>query len=173
MSNFRTLTLPPALQSALNRGQTWWHQRPARERGMLSIAAALLMCCIVWYGLLNPAIQTLRNFDKRYNAQQAQWQSMLLLQEEARKLQKAPPIEIQNPMQALQTLTQAQLGSKATLSPQGAAVLISINGVSTNALGSWLRAAREQVHALPQEAQLQSTPQGWQGRLTMAIKGNE
>ncbi|MBT0569150.1 type II secretion system protein M [Curvibacter sp. CHRR-16] len=173
MNTTRLPTLPPAVQEAIAKSQTWWRQRPPRERQLLSAAALLLVCCIAWYGFLAPTLKTLRTFETRYNAQQAQWQTMLLLQEQARQLQKNPAMDSNaNPQQFLQALTQSDLGASANLTQQGSMAVVTLTGTANTMLYTWLREVREQARLLPHEVQIQYSPEGWHGRITFALNGN-
>ena len=63
----------------------------------------------------------------------------------------------------------ARLGPSAELTITGTQAQLRLRGVPGGALAMWIGEARQGARARPQEAELQTGPQGYTGRLTVVL----
>lgn len=148
-----------ALRSALRQA---WSQRSPREQQLLSLAAVLILLATLWTWALAPAWRTWQEAPKRQARLDAQTQLMLQLQAEAKNLKKASPVSRADAIQWLASSTQ-ELGPGAHIQWQGDRATLSVEAAPAAAMARWLSLAREQVQALPVQAQLQHSPASTQG----------
>lgn len=149
--------------------QAWWEQRAAREKTILQFAALLVGAALLWSAALAPALRTLRAFEGKHQAQEAQLQAMLRLQAQAQSLQSQPRLSQAAAVQALQTSVQQALGAKADFSNSAGNATVTLRGVSAEALAQWLASARIDAHASPVQARLTRTGTDWSGTLQMGL----
>lgn len=147
----------------------WWAQRAPREKTILRFAALLVAAALLWSVALAPALRTVRAFDAKHAAQEAQLQAMLRLQAQAQGLQAQPRLSPAAATQALQTSVQQAFGPKADLSSNAGNVTVTLRGVSADALALWLANARVEARASPIQARLTRTGDTWSGTLQMGL----
>lgn len=149
--------------------RVWWAQRAPREKSILKLAALLIGAALLWSVALAPAIGTLRSFEAKRMAQEAQLQSMLRLQAQAKALQSQPRMGQTAAKQALQASVQKAFGAKGEISSNGGAVTVTLRGVSAEALAQWLASARAEARAVPVQARLNRVGTLWSGTLQMGL----
>jgi general secretion pathway protein M len=159
-----------SLAQRLAPARAWWTALPARERWLVVAAAAVLGAFLLWLLAVQPALRTLREAPAQLEALDAQLQTMQRLAAEARELRGASPIGAAQSALALKAASD-RLGDKARLSVQGERAVLTLNGVSSEALRNWLAEVRSGARGRPIEAQLSRGPQGFSGTLTVAIGG--
>lgn len=156
------------LQAAWAGWQGRWKQLAARERALVTAAAALLGLALLWWAGVQPARQTLLSAPARLEALDAQTMTMRKLAAEVRDLrQSAPPAAAQAAV-ALKAASE-RLGSAARLSVQGDRAVLTLEGVDPAALRSWLAEVRTGARARPVEAQLVQSGPGFSGTVTVVI----
>lgn len=82
---------PQAWQEAVERLRTFWQERDARERKILSIAGALLMLALVYLLLLNPPLMGRAQLDKSLPQLRLQAAELQSLAATAAQLAQQPP----------------------------------------------------------------------------------
>lgn len=160
--------------SALALRQAWqqlrghWQALGARERQLLQLAGAALALLLLWTLLLAPALRVLRQAPVQLAQLDGQLQQMQALALEARELRAQPAVPPAQARQALEAAS-AHLGSAARLNISGDRAVLSLSGVSSEALQTWLGEARNAARARPVEASLQRGPAGYSGTLVLAL----
>ena len=168
MSTDSKLALSTSWLSQWAALRTRWHGIGARERQLVSLAAAVLALFVAWVVALQPALKTLREAPARIDQLDTQLQQMQALASEVRELRAAPSQGIEQSSQALQTASE-RLGPKARLSLQGDRAVLTLNGVSSSQLQEWLAEARAGARARPTEAQLSRNAQGFSGSIVLSL----
>jgi general secretion pathway protein M len=157
-----------AARQALAPLQQRWQALPARERGLLAMAGAVLGLYLVWAVAVQPALQAIVRAPAELDALEAQAQAMQLLAAEAGALRAAPAVAPEQAAAALKAAT-ARLGEKGRLSLQGDRAVLTLTGVGTGQLRDWLTEARSGARARPVEVNLARAAQGLSGTLVVAL----
>ena len=164
--------------TAHNTPPVWrqrWQQLAARERLLISLAAAVLLLGGLWWLLLAPAIHTLRSAPELHNRLDVQLAHMQRLQAQAQQLQQLPQLPPADAQRALQESLTQQLGNSAQYSGGAGQANIQLKGASPQALAQWLAQARSQAQAVPQQVQLSradatgNAPARWNGSLLLTL----
>lgn len=145
-----------------------WSRLAERERRLLSLAAVALGLLLTYTVLIAPAQRTLRTAPAQLDALERQLQSMQAQAAEARALAGSPSISMGDAQAALTGATE-RLGAKAKLQVQGERAVLTLTGVPSEALQSWLGEVRAAARARPVEAQLTRTPQGFTGSIVLSL----
>ncbi|WP_425257582.1 type II secretion system protein GspM [Rubrivivax sp. RP6-9] len=159
-----------ARQAALAPLRAWWSGLAARERQLVALCAAVLLAFGAWLVLVQPALRTVRTAPAQLDALAAELQSMQLLAAEARELRNTPPVNVEQSAAALRAASE-RLGTKARLSLQGERAVLTLNGVGTEELRSWLGEVRSGARARPVEASLTRGAAGYSGSIVVALGG--
>lgn len=149
--------------------RAWWSQRPPREQSLLRLGALLVAVGLLWSLALAPALRTVRTFDAKRTAQDAQLQAMLRLQAQAQALQALPRLSQTAATQALQASVQQAFGALADVTVSGDNATVRVRGVTADALAQWLGNARSNARCVPVQAHLTRAGTGWSGTLQMAL----
>lgn len=136
-------------------GQTLWRSRSPRERLGLTLAASLIALALLWQIGLAPALRTWQEAPTRQATLDAQRERLLQLQQQAQALQALPRVGQEEALRWLQGPAIEALGPGAQVRVQGDQVQVQLQAASPEGLTRWLRQAREQARALPQQVQLQ------------------
>lgn len=146
-----TTTQPP-----LATLQTRWQSLAARERRMLALAAATIVCALLWWLALAPALQTLRQYPAASAQLDAQLQRMQALRQQAQTLQQAQDVAITAAAatRSLQTHTPQLLGASAQLNITGDRATVRFANVPAADLAQWLTQMRESARAMPLQAEI-------------------
>ena len=144
-------SLPAARQALAQR----WQALSAREKRLITWAAALLGVALVWWVALAPALRTVRQAPAQQAALDAQWQALKDLQAQAQSLQNQPRMSQAEALRALQNATTELLGASAQLQTVGERSTITFKAVPAATLASWLARVRTQARAVPTEAHWQ------------------
>lgn len=161
---------PAALAGRLAPLRAWWGTLARREQRLVLIAATVLGLLLLWLVAIRPAWSTLRQAPAQLDALDTQLQAMQRLAAEARELRAAPAIPPTQAGAALQAATE-RLGDEARLTIQADRAVLSVAGVDSESLRSWLAEVRSGARARPIEAQLARGPNGFTGTITLAIVG--
>lgn len=150
------LTNTRAMLASLGQaGQTLWRSRSSRERLGLTLAASLIALALLWQIGLAPALRTWQEAPTRQATLDAQRERLLQLQQQAQALQALPRVGQEEALRWLQGPAIEALGPGAQVRVQGDQVQVQLQAASPEGLTRWLRQAREQARALPQQVQLQ------------------
>ena len=158
------------LASLRQQADAWWRSRARRERQAVVLVFVFLVAVLVWAWFIAPAWATLRSAPQQLDALDAQLQQMQSAAAESRALRGTTPVPPTEAAAALKAATD-RLGEKARLNMQGDRAILTLTGVTPEALRAWLGEARAGARARPIEAQLQRGPAGFTGSLTVAIGG--
>ena len=163
------------MKKYLTEWRTHWDALAPREQTLAIAAAAVIALALLWWVLLAPALQTLRNSAAHHAELDAQLQHMQALQAEALQLKDAPRSQAGDG-DALRTLNDSatrQLGAAAQLVAAGDRVTVTLKAVPAGSLAQWLTQARSAAHALPLEAKLTRSGDPaaarWDGTLVLAL----
>lgn len=143
------------LASLGQAGQTLWRSRSSRERLGLTLAASLIALALLWQIGLAPALRTWQEAPTRQATLDAQRERLLQLQQQTQALQALPRVGQEEALRWLQGPAIEALGPGAQVRVQGDQVQVQLQAASPEGLTRWLRQAREQARALPQQVQLQ------------------
>lgn len=153
-----------------------WNTLAERERRAVRIALVILALAVLWWGLLAPALRTLRVAQLQQPMLEAQLQQMRALREQALALQAAPKLNYDDALRALEGATKKQLGNSAQISVLGDRVTVTLKGASADAIAEWLARVRRDARALPSEARLAPSPvagsatdPAWDGSVVLAL----
>ncbi len=149
----------------------WWAGRAPREQTALSAAAVLLGVALLWWVGIAPAWRSLQLAQRQAPVLQSQLAGMRSLQAEAQRLQALPPPSRAVALQALQGVSQSTLGSQATVAAQGPHAVVTVRGVSPQALAQWLAQVRSDARLTPDQAQWSRNAQGWNGTAQFPLPG--
>ena len=159
------------LVSLRQQAKTWWLSRSKRERQAVALVVTTIVLFIVWTVLVQPAWQTARSAPAELDVLDAQLQQMQRIANESRGLRSTAPVGAAQAGIALKAASD-RLGDKARLNLQGDRAILTVTGVTPEALRAWLTEARAGARARPVEAQLQRGPNGYTGTLTVSFGGN-
>lgn len=160
----------PEWQQSLVALKTHWQQLGERERTLLKIAGGALGLLLLWLVALQPALRVIQQSPAQLEAVDLQLQDMQALAMEARELRAIPPVPAAQAAQALQAASE-HLGPAAKLSLAGDRAVLTINGISSEALQAWLGEVRSAARVRPVEAQLQQGPKGYTGTVVLTLNG--
>ena len=159
------------LVSLREQAKTWWRSRSKRERQLVVIVVAIVVLFIVWTTLVQPAWRVATSAPAELDALDTQLQQMQRISNESRSLRSTAPVGAAQAGIALKAASD-RLGDKARLNLQGDRAILTLNGVTAEALRAWLTEARAGARARPIEAQLQRGASGFTGTLTVSFGGN-
>jgi len=153
----------------LAAAKNWWSRLTLRDRGLVTLGAAVLALYLLWAVAVAPALATLRRAPAQLAALQMQEQQMQLLAQVAKALRGTQPVPPAQAAQALNAAT-ARLGAQAKVSLQGERAVLTVQGVPAPQLMAWLAEVRAGARGRVSEATLtQSGPGAFSGSLTVVI----
>jgi len=159
------------LVSLRQQAKTWWGSRSKRERQAIALVVGILVLFIAWTLLVEPAWRIARSAPAELDALDGQLQQMQRIANESQGLRATVPVGAAQAGIALKAASD-RLGDKARLNLQGDRAILTLTGVTPEALRAWLTEARASARARPVEAQLQRGPNGYTGSLTVSLGGN-
>ncbi|PIM54636.1 general secretion pathway protein GspM [Roseateles chitinivorans] len=145
-----------------------WQAAAPRERLIARLAAVFIGLLLLWLIALAPAWSTLRKAPGELDRLDRELQQMRAMALQTQALKQAVPVSAEQSVAALRAAT-ARLGPAAELTITGTQAQLRLRGVPGGALAMWIGEARQGARARPQEAELQSGPQGYSGRLTLLL----
>jgi len=179
------------LESLEARRQAWWLELAPREQRITAIGAVLVICALLWWVALAPALRTLATARSEHPKLDAQMQQMLGLQLRARAAQGQPRANRDDALRALEASVRQNLGPNAQMQSANAAagegVTVAVRAAPADALALWFAQARGNARAVPREIHItrstQSTPASasapassaespqvrWDGTLVMSL----
>ena len=141
--------------SRFTAAQNFWRGLASRERSGIALAATAVAVMLLWWLALSPALQTLAQAKTQGGQLEAQLQAMHVLQAQAQALQAQPKMGRDEAVRALESSVKQRLGTNAQFTLQGERALVTLKGVSAEALAQWLTLARVNARSVPIEARLQ------------------
>lgn len=172
-------TSTTALHQPLARASAWLAALSARERRLVTLAAAVVLLGLLWWLAVAPALQTLREAPARHAALDAQLTRMQQLARTAEGLRSASAGAQPGRDEALRALdaATAALGATGQVSVLGDRATLTLRGAPPQALAQWLAQVRINARLLPLESQLarDGGTGGWSGSVVLggpALAGN-
>ena len=150
--------------------KAWWSGLAARERQLVALAGAALALLLIVVVFVQPALRTVREAPARLDTLDADLQTMQRLAAETQELRATPPVNTAQSGAALKAASD-RLGDKAKLSLQGERAVLTLNGIGTEQLRSWLAEVRSGARARPVEANLTRGAGGYSGSIVVALGG--
>ena len=169
LSTARTPAARSAVPSAW--GQRW-HTLAPRERAGVLLATVAVCATLLWWGLLQPALTTLRQAPAQHAMLDAQLQTMQALAERANALKAQPTLSRDDSLRALEQATTRHLGTTGTLKFTGDQATVTLSATSATTLAAWLADVRSNARLTPIEAKLTQVNAGqatWQGSAVFAL----
>lgn len=151
--------------------KAWWSALALRERRLLTLAGTLVVLLIVVLVFVQPAWRTLRAAPAQLDTLDIELQNMQRLAGEAAELRATPPVNTTQSGAALKAASE-RLGDKAKLSLQGERAVLTLNGIGTEQLRSWLAEVRSGARARPVGASLTRGASGYSGTIVVALGGS-
>ncbi|MDH0864180.1 type II secretion system protein GspM [Mitsuaria sp. GD03876] len=145
-----------------------WAAAAPRERLIARVAAAFIGLLLLWLVALAPAWSTLSKAPGELDRLDRELRQMRAMAQQTQALKQAVPVSAEQSAAALRAAT-ARLGPQAELTITGTQAQLRLRGVSGAALAMWIGEARQGARARPQEAELQSTAQGYMGRIALLL----
>jgi general secretion pathway protein M len=153
---------------AWSAGLARWKALAPREKVLVGAAAGLLAAVVLWAVGVQPAWRTLERAPAQLDALDVQTLTMRRLAAEVRELRQSAPPSTMQATEALNAATQ-RLGPGARLAVQADRAVLTLEGISPEALRAWLVEARSGARARPLEVQLMQAGAGFSGTVTVAI----
>lgn len=169
LSTARTPAAQPGAPSAWAQR---WHTLAPRERAGVLLATVSVCATLLWWGLLQPALSTLRQAPAQHAALDAQLQTMQALAERANALKAQPTLSRDDSLRALEQATTRHLGTAGTLKFAGDQATVTLAATQATALAAWLAEVRSNARLTPIEAKLTQVNAGqatWQGSAVFAL----
>lgn len=164
-------TSTTALHQPLARASAWLAALSARERRLVTLAAAVVLLGLLWWLAVAPALQTLREAPARHAALDAQLTRMQQLARTAEGLRSASAGAQPGRDEALRALdaATAALGATGQVSVLGDRATLTLRGAPPQALAQWLAQVRINARLLPLESQLarDGGTGGWSGSVVL------
>lgn len=149
-----------------------WHTLAPRERAGVLLATVAVCATVVWWGLLQPALSTLRQAPAQHAALDAQLQTMQTLAERANALKAQPTLSRDDSLRALEQATTRHLGPAGTLKFAGDQATVTLSATQATALAAWLAEVRSNARLTPIDAkltQVDAKQATWQGSAVFAL----
>ncbi len=159
-----------AWTQARSQAQAQWLALGERERWALKLVGAVLGLLLFWLIAIAPARRTVQAAPAQLEALELRLQQMQVQAAEARSLRAAPAVPMAQAQAALTGATQ-RLGTAARLQITGDRAIVTLTGISSEALQAWLGEVRAAARARPVEAQLTRGAQGFSGTLVLVLAG--
>ena len=149
-----------------------WQALAAREKTLVSAAAVVVACALLWWVGVAPALQVLKTAKTQSLLLNAQLQQMQSLQLQAKALQALPKIKSVDSARALEALARQRFGAATQLSVVGGQATLTLTGASPDALAQFLSQARSTANATASQARLRRSAnnlQAWDGTLVLLL----
>ena len=148
----------------------YWRSRAPRERIALGVVGVVLGLMFVWLLFVQPAWRTAREAPTQLDQIDRQLQLIQATAAEIKTLRAIAPVSSTQAAAALKAATD-RLGEHARLSMQGDRATLTLTGVTSDALLSWLNEVRSAARARPIEASLSRAQQGYNGTVLVTLGG--
>jgi general secretion pathway protein M len=147
----------------------YWRQLKMSERRLILAAFWVILVALLWLLAIAPALKTIKEAPVQHRALDAKLQSMRALSIEAKTLQNQPKLGLDEAQKALQSAVSQRFGSAAQLNLAGERATLTLKNANPQELAQWLTQARVNARALPGEAKLNKTGDGWDGTLVLNL----
>ena len=154
----------------LQQAAVYWRSRAPRERIALVGGTFVLGLLLAWLLLVEPAWRTAREAPAQLDQFDRQVQLIQATATEIKTLRAIAPVSSTQAAAALKAATD-RLGEHARLSMQGDRATLTLTGVTSDALLSWLNEVRSAARARPIEASLSRAQQGYNGTVLVTLGG--
>lgn len=151
--------------------QAKWQLLEPRDKKLLLVALGVVLAAFVWWVLLAPPLNVLRQAAAQQRGLDAQLQAVQSLKAQAQNLKSTPTMKRDAALAALQSSVKSY-GTTAQLEASGDRVTLTLRAMPADALAQWLALARTGARTLPLEARLQRTPgptAAWDGTLVLGL----
>lgn len=146
-----------------------WATMAARERRLATVALWLAALAVLVLVGIRPAWRTLQQVPAQQRELGVQLDQMRRLADEAQTLRGRPPVPPAQAEAALRAASE-RLGGRARLMMQGDRATLMLDGVSGDALATWLEEARAGARVRPLEATLtQTSPGTYAGNVVVGL----
>jgi general secretion pathway protein M len=163
--------LSPAMTGLRRQITQRWGALAPRERYALGAALFVFIAFVAWLALIQPAWRSVRAAPVLLDQLDTQLQEIQRLASETRELRAAPPVSAGQAADALKAAT-GRLGETGKIALRGDRAVLTLNNASSEGLRAWLNEARSAARARPVELQLQRSPQGYSGSITVSLPGS-
>lgn len=166
------------ISARLRALSAYWTGLAPRERQALLLATSVLGLALVWWLLLAPALQTLRQAPAQHAALDQQLLHMQRLQAElpAPAAPGALPAPQPDIPRSLQESVSQQLGAAAQLVLQGERAQLTLKRLPAEVLAAWLGQVRQNLQVAVVEMRLtaakspdKANDQLWDGTLVLSL----
>jgi general secretion pathway protein M len=164
-------TLSPGMKNLRQQIAQRWDALAPRERYAAGGGLAVLVVFVAWIFLVQPAWRSVRASPVLMDQLDAQLQEVQRLAAESRELRAAPPVSAAQAAEALKAAT-GRLGDTGKIAMRADRAVLTLNNASSEGLRAWLNEARSAARARPVELQLQRSPQGYSGSVTVNLPGS-
>ena len=148
--------------------QLRWSRLQPRERVLVSVGAGAIGVLLFWYVGLYSAWTTWKTVPSQKRALEIDWLQMQRLASEARDLKSQPPVNAAQAAEALKSATD-RLGATGKLSQAGDRATLVLNGVSPEALRTWLSDVRSGARARPVDMTINRGNGGLTGQVVVTL----
>ncbi len=148
-----------------------WARMQPRERTLVGIGAGAIGLLLLWYVGLSSAWSTWKTVPAQKRALELDWMQMQRLANEARDLKAQPPVNAAQATEALKSATD-RLGASGKLSQLADRATLTVNGVSPEALRTWLAEVRSGARARPVDMQVNRADGGLSGQVVVMLAAN-
>lgn len=158
------------LPTLRRQASIWWRARTVRERQMVTLVLLVVLALAVWSLLVQPALRVAREAPVQIDRLDGQLQQMQRVAIESTGLRAAARISQGQATQALKSATD-RLGEHGKIVVLGDRATLTLVNADPEALRGWLNEARSGARARPVEAQLQRSPAGYSGTMSLTLEG--
>ena len=164
---------PTQLNDKLDHIKVIFANLARREKIMVLIAIYLVAGAFIWWVLLSPAIQILKNAPAQHLVLDQEIQSMQQMVAEAKTIQaqaqsQNAPANFES---TLKLLSENTIPGQYTLLSSGDKITITLQNTESKKLLQWLEIVRTELHNKPQEIQLKQVNNStlWQGTVVFLL----
>lgn len=157
------------LKNKLNLISASFVSLSARERLMVLIAFYLVLGAFIWWVLLSPALNTLKNAPSQQLLLDQEIQAMQKMALEAKTIRAESKDLPRNFEQSLRLLSENSLPGQTNITSAAGKLTVTLDPVSGQKLLQWLEAIRTELHSKPQELQIKASETQWQGTVVFLI----
>lgn len=146
-----------------------WRQLKMSERRLVLIAFWLIVCALLWWLAIAPALKTIKEAPAQHRDLDKQLLNMRMLSTEAKNLQNQPKLGLDESQKALQSSVTQRFGNTAQLNLTGERASLTLKNANPQELALWLTQARVNARALPTDVKLNRNGDGWDGTLVLNL----
>ena len=142
-----------------------------REKTIVLIAIYLIIGAFIWWVMLSPAIQILKNAPAQHLVLDQEIQSMQQMVAEAKAIQAQVQEAPANFEATLKLLSENTIPGQYTLLSSGDKITVTLQSTEPKKLLQWLEIVRTELHNKPHEVQLKQASNStlWQGTIVFLL----